>query len=181
LSPAPLSIAPDWSLFLDRDGVINRRLVDEYVRRWDEFEFLPGVLPALGRLAGLFRTIVIVTNQRGIGRGLMTEADLADIHGRMLDAVRAAGGRIDRIYHCPHDLSAACACRKPKTELFARARADFPELEPTRSIMVGDSSSDLQFAINAGLHGVWIGDTPPALAVPPLGSFPDLDAFSRAL
>ena len=70
----------NWTLFLDRDGVINRRLPGAYVQHWDQFEFLPGVLPALSILANYFAHLIIVTNQQGIGKGLMTESDLQKIH-----------------------------------------------------------------------------------------------------
>jgi D-glycero-D-manno-heptose 1,7-bisphosphate phosphatase len=171
----------DFSLFLDRDGVINRRLPDEYVRNWGEFEFLPGTLDAIARFAAIFARVFVVTNQRGIGRGLMSEADLAEIHRRMLDAVHEHDGKIDRIYHCPHDLDAGCDCRKPAIGLALRARADFPGVDFSRAIMVGDSKSDMQFAARAGMKKVWIGTLGEAGDATPDASFPSLGELGRAL
>lgn len=181
MSSLDLGITRDFSLFLDRDGVINRRLPDEYVRHWGEFEFLPEALEAIARFSGLFARLFVVTNQRGIGRGLMSEADLAEIHRRMLDAVREHDGRIDRIYHCPHDLAARCDCRKPEIGLALRARAEFPEVDFSRAIMVGDSKSDMQFAARAGMKKIWIGSLGEAGEVKPDASFPSLGELGRAL
>lgn len=171
----------NWTLFLDRDGVINRRLPDEYVRKWDEFEFLPNVLVALSRFTRQFGVIVIVTNQRGIGRGLMTEADLTDVHGKMLNAIEQSGGRIDKIYHCPHDHSAHCDCRKPAIGLALRAKADFPSIDFTQSIMVGDSASDMDFAENARLRKVWVGPASEKKCATPDFKYSSLDEFSLQL
>ena len=116
-SSASLRGAPDGprrpsAVFLDRDGVINRKAPEgEYVTRWSEFAFLPGALDALRALAGAPVRVVVATNQRGIARGRMTAGDLAAIHARMRGAVLEAGGRIDAIYHCPHE--GGCDCRKP--------------------------------------------------------------------
>jgi D-glycero-D-manno-heptose 1,7-bisphosphate phosphatase len=140
------------TVFLDRDGVINRKLPeDHYVRSWSEFEFLPGTLEALKILAGVFARIVVITNQRGIARGLMTMADLEAIHVRMLDDIAAAGGRIDSIYVCPHDRE-ECDCRKPLPGLFLQARREHPEIRFTESVMVGDSISDLLPAFGLGIR-----------------------------
>lgn len=174
-----IAVSRDWALFLDRDGVINRRVPGDYVRRWEDFEFLPGALEGLAALAPRFGPIVVVTNQRGVGRGLMSEADVANVHQRMLEAVRAAGGRIDRVYTCPH--TEGCDCRKPLIGLARQAQRDFPAIDPSRAIMAGDSSSDFEFARNAGLHWVHIHSEPDREAPPSEHRFPDLLAFSRAL
>lgn len=181
MSVLDFASARDFSLFLDRDGVINRRLPDEYVRSWSEFEFLPEALDAIARFSAIFRRVFVVTNQRGIGRGLMSEADLIEIHRRMLDAVREHHGRIDRIYHCPHDLDARCDCRKPEIGLALRARADFPEVNFARALMVGDSKSDMQFAARAGMKKVWIGALDAAVDAKPDASFSSLGELGRAL
>ena len=148
------------TIFLDRDGVINRkRPEDDYVKRWEEFEFLPGALEGIRRLSARAARLIIVTNQRGIARGRMTEQDLAEIHARMLDAIRAAGGHIDAIYHCPHE-EGACQCRKPRTGLFEHASRDFPEIDFPGSLAVGDSLSDLEAAARLGCPAVLIaGET----------------------
>lgn len=154
-------IGKDWTLFLDRDGVLNRRLMEDYVKTWEEWAWLPGVLKALPLLAGRFGRIVVVTNQRGIARGLMSAEDLAEIHGKMLMDVTNAGGRIDAIYHCPHDRDAGCTCRKPGIGMYHQAQADFPEIEGEKSVLVGDSRSDLEMAKAAGMVAVHIGEGEP--------------------
>ena len=147
----------NWTLFLDRDGVINRRLPGDYVRNWEEFEFVEGVLPALRLLAALFGRIIVVSNQQGIGKGLMEETELALIHERMRGEVQAAGGRIDAIYFCPGLASDNPPCRKPNTGMALQARQDFPEIDFARSFMAGDTVSDMEFGARLGLVNVLIG------------------------
>src|SRR5437764_2232864 len=106
------------TIFLDRDGVLNRKLPeDSYVRRWEEFELLPGVPTALARLKRAGWRLVLVTNQRGIARGVMSHEDLASLHGCLQDVLEASGARLDAIYYCPHDLG-QCGCRKPQIGMF---------------------------------------------------------------
>lgn len=141
------------ALLLDRDGVINVLRPGDYVKDWKEFEFCEGATEALRLLSPLFRRIVIVTNQRGVGRGLMTMSDLELIHARMLSAIRDAGGRIDRIYCCTAT-DAADPRRKPNPGMAAEVIADYPDVDLSRSLMVGDSASDLEFARRAGVPAV---------------------------
>lgn len=148
----------EWTLFLDRDGVINVRLPDAYVRSWDEFTFIEKVPEAVAVFARYFRHIIIVTNQQGIGKGLMTEDDLGVIHGRMISCMENAGGKIDAVYHCPHLKNEGCTCRKPLPGMARQAAAAFPDIDLSRSVMAGDSSSDMAFAVNAGMVPVLIGD-----------------------
>lgn len=144
------------TLFLDRDGVINRMRSGDYVKCWAEFEFLPGVLQALARCNTLFERIYIVTNQRGVGRGVMTREDLNDIHDRMLRSIVNHGGRIDKIYSCTAT-SADDPCRKPNTGMAQQARMDFPQIDFSKALMVGDSQSDELFAQRVGMDCVLIG------------------------
>ncbi len=152
------------TLFLDRDGVINVRPPGDYVRRWEDFHFLPGVLEAMPRLAARFSRIIVVTNQQGIGKGVMTEADLADIHQRMIAAIEEAGGRIDAVFHSPDLRSKPDHSRKPRPTLALRARAQFPEIEFSQSIMVGDTLSDMQFGYRLGMKTVLISTSPADIA-----------------
>lgn len=145
-----------WTLFLDRDGVINRRLPGDYVKHWDEFVWEDGVLDALRIFAGCFGRIFIVTNQQGIGKGLMTSQEVDAIHRRLLVEVGRAGGRIDRIYVCPGLEADDPPCRKPRTGMAEQARRDFPEVDFQRSIMVGDSLSDMEFGARLGMVNVFI-------------------------
>ena len=140
-------------LFLDRDGVVNRHLPGEYVRIWDQFQFMPGFLPELRRWSGKFQRIVLVTNQRGVGKGLMTDEDLSRIHARMMMAVLDAGARIDLILACTA-LDENHPDRKPNPGMFRQACTLFPEITAERSIMTGDAPSDAAFAANCGMSFV---------------------------
>ena len=136
------------AVFLDRDGVINRKAPEgDYVSSWARFEFLPGALEGLRLLAEAGPPVVVATNQRGIARGRMSEADLTDIHERMRAAVAEAGGRIDAIYHCPHE--GGCDCRKPGTGLFERAARDL-DLDLRAAAVIGDRASDMEAATAIG-------------------------------
>jgi D-glycero-D-manno-heptose 1,7-bisphosphate phosphatase len=146
------------AVFLDRDGVINRRISDSYVTASHEFEFLPGATEAIRILSGLFQFLFIVTNQQGIGRKLMTEEQLNVVHLHMLDMIRSSGGRIDKIYFCPHLANDSCSCRKPGTGMFQNARKDFPDINTSASVMVGDTVSDMLFGKASGLKTILITD-----------------------
>jgi D-glycero-D-manno-heptose 1,7-bisphosphate phosphatase len=153
-----LGIDGSWTLFLDRDGVINRQIKGDYVREWAQFEFLPDVPEALRRLSVVFGRIIVVTNQRGVARNLIGPADLTQIHENMIKRVSEAGGRINGVYVCPHDFCAHCKCRKPEIGLALSAKSDFPDIDFFRSIMVGDDSSDIVFAKNLNMKSVLVGD-----------------------
>ena len=175
-----LHIDATWTLFLDRDGVINRRLIDDYVKAVAEFEFLPGVPEALAILADLFTRIFIVTNQRGIARGLMSHDDLARVHAFLLKGVDASQGRIDKIYYCPHN-ERECNCRKPKNGLALQAKADFPEIDFDKAIMVGDSPSDIEMGKSLNMKTVMIQEAPQEAGDSYDFAYPSLKAFADAL
>ncbi len=149
-----------WTLFLDRDGVINKRLPGTYVTSIEEFDFLPGVLAAIAHFSKLFDTIIVVTNQQGIGKGVMTEAQLLEIHSYMQKSIEAAGGRLDAIYYCPELAKDKLTCRKPNPSMAHQAKADFPKINFKQSIMVGDSVSDMEFGLNLGMKTVFIETKP---------------------
>ena len=144
------------TLLLDRDGVINRLRPGDYVKTVDEFEWLPGVKEALALAAGKFPRIYIVTNQRGVGKGLMTREALDGIHSWMTSEIAAAGGRIDGIY-LSTAVSDSDPCRKPNRGLFDLILKDHPDVTPSRTLMIGDSPSDRQFAANSGIAFRMIG------------------------
>jgi len=152
-----LNISNDWTLFLDRDGVINERLVDEYVRTPEEFHFFDGTLDAIKTFAGIFGRIVIVTNQQGIGKGLMDEHELAKVHKSMLAEISESGGRIDKIYHCAGLSHKKPFCRKPQIGMALNARKDFPEINFKKSIIAGDSKTDMQFGRRLKMKTILIG------------------------
>lgn len=153
-----MQVDKSWTLFLDRDGVINKRLMDDYVKTWSEFTFEYHVLEAIVKFSAIFGRIFIVTNQQGIAKGLMTEHDLKSVHNQMLMEIERVGGRIDGVYFCPHHAKDACNCRKPKTGMALQAKANFPEIDFTKSIMVGDSPSDIEMGHQLGMKTVFIGE-----------------------
>ena len=142
------------AVFLDRDGVINRSRPD-YVRCWDQFEFLPGALEALRDLAREHLPVLVVSNQSAVGRGLMSPWDLEEINTRMLEMVTAAGGRIDGAYYCPHAPQESCVCRKPAPGLLLRAMQRFG-VDPGRSCLVGDSVADMLAAQEVGILSILV-------------------------
>ncbi len=152
-----LGISNRWTLFLDRDGVINHRLVDDYVKTEEEFRFLDGVPEAIASLGKIFGKILVVTNQQGIGKGLMRMADLDRIHQKMLDEVRSCGGTINKIYVCPELSVSRPFCRKPQIGMGLQARKDFPEISFRQSLMAGDSLSDMRFGKRLKMKTVLIG------------------------
>lgn len=144
------------TLFLDRDGVINVRPPGDYVKTPAEWIPAEGLGEAMRLLSGRFGRIVIVTNQAGIGKGLMTENDLDAVHRKMTETIQQAGGRLDAIYHCPHRRDAACDCRKPATGMALRAKVDFPDIDFVQSWIVGDSVSDMELGFRLGMKTVLI-------------------------
>lgn len=146
----------EWALFLDRDGVINRQLKNDYVKKWEEFEFLPGALEAIAIFTKIFGKIFVVTNQQGIGKGLMTEIDLTQIHDRMIEEVRYEGGRINKVYHSPFTEDERSVFRKPAPGMARKAKIDFPEIEFEKSVMIGDSLVDMEFGKNLGMITIYI-------------------------
>ena len=171
-----------WTLFLDRDGVINKKIDNDYVKTIKEFEFLPGALDAFASLARMFKTVIVVTNQQGVGKGVMSEFDLGSVHEHMLHNVRVHGGRIDAVYYAPWLKGVNHPERKPGIGMAEKAKRDFPHIEFDQSIMVGDSLSDVEFGKAAGMYTVLIGSTPNAVSTrQPDFVFPSLLDFVIAL
>ena len=171
-----------WTLFLDRDGVINEREVNDYVKKVDDFSFIPGSIKAIEKLSGIFGRIVVVTNQAGIGKGVMTEKQLNDIHRHLLKTIDLLDGRIDKIYHCPDKPDSNSPNRKPETGMALQAQADFPEIDFSRSVIVGDSLSDMEFGARLGMVKVFIegkGEDPSVSQ--PEYQFKTLKEFADAL
>jgi len=138
------------TIFLDRDGVINRNPPNKgYVRKWAEFTFIPNSRKAIRELTESGYRIVVVTNQSGIGRGLYSEEDLADIHARMVAEINKTGGKIDAVYYCPHHPDAGCECRKPKPGMLIRAAREH-NIELSNAYLIGDWTTDIEAGQRVG-------------------------------
>lgn len=135
-------------VFLDRDGVINHDSPD-YIKSWDEFEYLPGSLEAIRLLTQYGYHIILITNQSIINRGMVPQRVLDHTHAQLRRSVAAAGGRIHDIFFCPHRPDENCSCRKPKPGLILRA-AERYDIDPARTVMVGDSAKDILCGRKAG-------------------------------
>lgn len=141
------------AIFLDRDGVINRQIKNGYVTRWEEFAFAPGIWDALARLAQCGFPMVVVSNQQGVGKRLITPAVLEYITTNFAVQLRQAGVPIAAVYYCPHLAIEHCDCRKPKPGLLIHAAADL-NLDLKRSILIGDSPTDMEAAVAVGCRPV---------------------------
>lgn len=138
------------AVILDRDGVLNKkRPRAEYVRTWDEFEWLPGAVEALCLLKRAGYKLILVSNQAGIARGMMSEADLISLHERMQVELSAVGAAVDAIYYCPHGWDEGCTCRKPKPGLLLQAQRDH-HLDLTKTFVIGDDERDVEAGVAAG-------------------------------
>lgn len=173
------TIDNDWTLFLDRDGVINVRIIDGYVTKIEEFEFLPGVIEAFKIFKNKFNRIIVVTNQQGVGKGLMTEDDVKEVHDFMINEVENHDGKIDKVYFCPQLKSVPDNYRKPSPKMAYMAKEDFPEIDLSKSIMIGDMNYDVEFGKNAGMMTVFIGDN--ELKLIPDGRFNTLYDFAKVI
>lgn len=141
------------AILLDRDGVINKLRPNDYVKSWKEFEFLPGVLETIASWSKKVHYIFIITNQRGIGKGLMTEEDLFCIHSRMVKEIESVGGCIEKIYYST-SLTEEDERRKPGIGMFREILRDYPDLKQHKCLMIGDSESDMLFAKNCHIAGI---------------------------
>ena len=162
--PLPL-INNSWTLFLDRDGVLNHEKHNDYIRNWDEFNFYNGVLEALKIFNHKFKHIVVVTNQKGVGKGWMTLESLLNINHQMFATIEAAGGRIDSIYFCT-DLEEASPNRKPNTGMGLQAKKDFPVIDFSKSIMIGNTLGDMEFGRRLGMFTIFLKTTRPDTPIP---------------
>ncbi len=164
------NIDANWTLFLDRDGVINYENENSYILNWDEFEFYPGVTEAIRLLSKKFNIIIVISNQRGVGRGLMSEDDLLEIQQRMKLKIEEDEGRIDKIYYCTAGEDNHFY-RKPNPGMALQAAKDFPSIDFSKSVMVGNKPSDMQFGRNAGTYTIYLKTTHPEQPLP----HPDID------
>ncbi len=155
----------NWTLFLDRDGVINEEITGSYITRWEDFVFSSGAREALALFSSLFGRIIVVTNQRGVGRGIMSMDSLKEINRNMTYAIRQEGGRLDRIYACTA-ISDDDHNRKPNTGMAMQAKEDFPGIDFRKSIMVGNSPGDMEFGKRLSMYTVFLTTTHPPYTLP---------------
>jgi histidinol-phosphate phosphatase family protein len=146
-------------LFLDRDGVINKRIIDGYVTHPDEFIFEEKVLEAIKIVSNIFKFIVVVTNQQGIGKGIYSLAELELVHKKMLADISKNEGRIDAVFFAPQLASENHADRKPGIGMPLKAKEEFPLINFKHSIMVGDSKSDMQMGRAIGTTNILISES----------------------
>jgi D-glycero-D-manno-heptose 1,7-bisphosphate phosphatase len=173
----------DWTLFIDRDGVINHEKVKDYIHNWDEFQFYDGVLEAFEIFAGIFKKIVVVTNQKGVGKGVTKEADLQLIHKNMQAEIEKHKGRIDAIYYCI-DLDNDSPNRKPQAGMGLQATKDFTDIDLSKAIMIGNTLSDMHFGRNLAVKTVFLSTTSSVVGLSDESIdaiYPSLIAFARAL
>ncbi len=151
-----LKIDKTWTLFLDRDGVINDRLIDDYVKHLHELKIIDGVPEAIKIFTEQFNRIVVVTNQQGIGKGNMTADDLAIIHGFIADVIKSNDGKIDEFYFAPQLAKEKSNYRKPGTGMGLAAQKDYPEIDFKKSLMIGDSETDIEFGMKLGMKTIML-------------------------
>jgi len=137
------------TVFLDRDGVINQNLDNDYVKIWDEFKFLPKAKEAVKALTDTNWDIIIISNQAGIGKGIMSAQAVEDISARMMDEIERCGGKVKAAYYCPHRSDENCECRKPKPGMLLRAACEFG-IELSESYLIGDNITDIQAGARVG-------------------------------
>lgn len=176
------------AIFLDRDGVIIENRPD-YIRTWDDVSFYPQALPALAKVSRLPYSIVLVTNQSAVGRGIISLDAAWAINRQLVDVVNQSGGRIDHVYMCPHTPWEGCRCRKPKPGLFLQAASELA-IDLGQSLMIGDALTDLYAATAAGVPRAALvrtgrGDAqerlPEAQKLQPLSVYPELSSALQTM
>ena len=147
-------------VFIDRDGVINRdgagRTPFGYTTKWEDFEFLPGSLEALRKFKEAGYKCVVVSNQKCVARGLMTEKELEDLTAKFTEEVRKNGGSIDKVYYCMHTDEDDCSCRKPREGMFMKAQKELGIKSLEGKYYIGDSRRDVQAGKKAGLFTILV-------------------------
>jgi D-glycero-D-manno-heptose 1,7-bisphosphate phosphatase len=173
----------DWTLFIDRDGVINHEKENDYIHTWGEFHFYDGALEAFEIFAGIFKYIIIITNQKGVSKGVTKEEDLKMIHKNMQAEIEKQHGRIDAIYYCI-DMDNDSPNRKPQPGMGLQAVKDFTDIDLTKAIMIGNTLSDMHFGRNLGLKTVFLPTTRPEVDLNDESIdavYPSLIAFALSL
>lgn len=149
-------IDQSWTLFLDRDGVINKRNFDGYILQWPDFHFTDGLLDAADQIGQSFGQIFVVTNQQCVAKGQLSEPELAEIHQQMCYALAANGLKITEIKVAIEKKGEAPFRRKPNTTMALELQAQYPSIDFKKSIMVGDTDTDIQFGQMLGMFTVLV-------------------------
>jgi histidinol-phosphate phosphatase family protein len=176
-------IDTSWTLFLDRDGVINHEKQEAYINSWSEFVFYEGVLDAFKIFTKKFNRIIIVTNQKGVGKGITKLDDLHEIHANMQHAIENNTGRVDAIYYCS-DLENDSLFRKPNPGMGLQAVKQFPDIDLKKSIIVGNTITDMQFGRDLGIYTIFLPTTRPEVNLNDEridAVFPSLISFAAVL
>lgn len=149
-------------VFLDRDGLINRQAAPHhYISRPEDFEILPGVPEAIRALNEAGYLVIIVTNQRGVARGMLTMREIKKVHNYLQEELKKHGAHIDAAYVCPHDIG-ECHCRKPEIGLFLQAERDYA-IDKPQSWMIGDSDTDVEAGRRYGVRAILTDNLPAAV------------------
>jgi len=150
------NIDSSWSLFLDRDGVINERPINDYVLEWEKFHFRPDVLSSFSSLCAKFSHVFVVTNQQCVALNKISESDLENIHSKMQKEISKNGGFITKVFAATDLKNKFSKMRKPNTMMAQMAKKEFPSVDFKKSIMVGDTDSDIIFGKKLGMKTVLI-------------------------
>jgi histidinol-phosphate phosphatase family protein len=173
-------IGPGWTLFLDRDGVINERIFNNYVLEWGAFHFTEGLLANAAQIGAAFEHIVVVTNQQCIAKGLLSEQALNDIHQNMCNELQSAGMHIDIVLAATEFKNGQAKRRKPNTRMAFEAQEAFPNIDFQKSIMVGDTNTDILFGKKLGVYTVLVASIEKVKETPDL-TIAHLSELSRYL
>jgi D-glycero-D-manno-heptose 1,7-bisphosphate phosphatase len=173
-------IGPGWTLFLDRDGVINERIFNNYVLEWGAFHFTEGLLANAAQIGAAFEHIVVVTNQQCIAKGLLSEQALNDIHQNMCNELQSAGMHIDIVLAATEFKNGQAQRRKPNTRMAFEAQEAFPNIDFQKSIMVGDTNTDILFGKKLGMYTILVASIEKVKETPDL-TIAHLSELSRYL
>ncbi len=149
-------IDKSWTLFLDRDGVINSFEKGKTISSIKDFNFIAGSIEGIVKASQIFGRIIVVTNQQGVFSNEIDEMELEKIHFYIQDSVKAQKGKIDAIYYCPYPSKWNPRCRKPNPGMAIWAKQDFPEIDFKKSVIIGDSYTDMEFGANLGMFKILI-------------------------
>lgn len=173
-------IGPGWTLFLDRDGVINERIFNNYVLSWSDFHFTPGLLHNAAKIGAAFDRVIVVTNQQCIAKGMLSQEQLDSIHFQMCQELDKVGLHIDLVLAATEFKNGTPQRRKPCIAMGLEAQQVFPQIDFSKSIMVGDTNTDIQFGKKLGMFTVLVESAEHVKELPDL-RIPHLAYLSQCL